>query len=177
MTKTLLKERFQKLAGIKPLYDSNLIEQERGMADEESSSDPGLPKLDKKLGDKNYLKALISSMRDSSDFVKWYDGTYGPYIQAGANIPTGEQVIANAKTGRGQINEIPWWSIVGGIFGMITAGVKAWNAVQDLCCEQYDWWCCVGMVRPDDPTTAPTATHTMGESSNKGKKGCGCGKK
>jgi len=164
--KLLISEEIFKLRKIKRLKEQRM------------GNNPGLPPLDKRLGDENYLESIITKMRSPSDYIRWYDNTYGKYIQAGANMPTGEQVIANAGTGRGQLNEIPWWSVVGGIFGMITAGIKAWNATQGLCCDN-DWWCCTGMVRPPvDPNTSPTATHTMGESINKRKKGCtSCGNK
>jgi hypothetical protein len=56
--------------------------------------------------------------------------------------------------------------ILGGIFGLITAGIKAWQSTQGLCCPE-DWFCCAGSVgRPTTGESEPEG-ETMGESRKK----------
>tara|TARA_R110001583_G_scaffold155567_1_gene307223 strand:+ start:97 stop:1527 length:1431 start_codon:yes stop_codon:yes gene_type:complete len=122
-----------------------------------------LPQLDQELGDKKYLEQLISSMQSVDEFISWFDGTYGPFRKAGADIPTGKELISNLEGSKGRMSEqgLPvWMGILGGIFGLITGGIKAWQSTQDLCCP--DMWCCAGKVRPN--TTGNETGETMGES-------------
>ena len=61
----------------------------------------------------------------------------------GANIPMGREIISIQEGTKRRLNEkMPWWQIVGGIFSMITAAVKAWESVQHLCCNQEPQWSC-----------------------------------
>ena len=125
------------------LKESDLVKIVKRLINE-GDKEPRLPKLNPQLGDESYLKKLITSMDSVDEFTSWFDKTYGPYREAGADIPMGREVISIQEGSRRRLNErIPWWTIVGGIFGMITAGIKAWESVQHLCCNQVpEWSCC-----------------------------------
>ena len=123
------------------LKESDLTRLVKRLIKEEDGNN--LPKLNPQLGDESYLKKLITSMNSVDEFTSWFDKTYGPYREAGANIPMGREVISIQEGTQRRLNEkMPWWQIVGGIFSMITAAVKAWESVQHLCCNQEPKWSC-----------------------------------
>ena len=131
-----------------------------------------LPPLSIELGDKNYLEKFISSMQSADEFISWFDGTYGPFRKAGADIPTGEELISNLERSKGRMSEqgLPvWMGILGGIFGLIVGGIKAYMSTQELCCPN-DWWCCTGKITPGGGE-GPINIDQKGELNE----GCGCG--
>jgi hypothetical protein len=132
----------------------------------------GMDELDKQLGDEEYLTNLFSSMKSSEEFISWFNKTYGSYREIGLDIPTGEKVIADLERTKGRMHEgIPaWMGIIGGIFGLITSGIKAWTTVQGFCCdsEPPKPWCCWG---GGSTTGGPRNIDQKGELNE----GCGCG--
>ena len=73
-------QTMSKISCNKPLPTSPNIHKKLQESDEE----PRLPKLNPQLGDKSYLKKLITSMNSVDEFTSWFDKTYGPYREAGS---------------------------------------------------------------------------------------------
>ena len=92
-----------------------------GIDVEKGGSD--LPPLDPKFGDKKHLEQLISSMQSVDEYISWFDETYGPYREAGADIPTGQEVVSDLASvmnqgTKGRMSEqgLPvWMGVLGGI--------------------------------------------------------------